>query len=64
VHWFDNLVVLHTATQPAVLVEAGVIVNRHEELVLRDPATRRRIASAVAEGVGACLRAGSRGARF
>jgi N-acetylmuramoyl-L-alanine amidase len=64
VHWFDNLVVLHTATQPAVLIEAGVIVNRHEELVLREPATRRRIASAVAEGVGACLRAGSRSARF
>ncbi|HLB15179.1 MAG TPA: N-acetylmuramoyl-L-alanine amidase [Burkholderiales bacterium] len=58
VHYFDNLVVLHTATQPAVLLEAGVIVNRAEELVLRDPATQRRIAQAVAAGVAECLAAG------
>jgi N-acetylmuramoyl-L-alanine amidase len=64
VHWFDNLVVLHTATQPAFLLEAGVIVNRDEELVLREPATQRRIAAAVAEGVEACLRAGRGEARF
>lgn len=57
VHYYDNLVVLHTATQPAVLLEAGVIVNRAEELVLRDPATQRRIAGAVAAGVGECLAA-------
>ena len=41
VHYYDNLVVLHSATQPAVLLEAGVIVNRAEELALRDPATQR-----------------------
>src|SRR3990172_638604 len=58
VHYFDNLVVLHTATQPAVLLEAGVIVNRAEELVLRDPATQRRIAQAVAAGVAEGLAAG------
>jgi N-acetylmuramoyl-L-alanine amidase len=55
VHYFDNLVVLHTATQPAVLLEAGVIVNRAEELRMREPATRRRIAEAVAAGVRECL---------
>jgi N-acetylmuramoyl-L-alanine amidase len=55
VHYFDNLVVLHTATQPAVLLEAGVILNRAEELAMRDPATQRRIADAVAAGVTACL---------
>jgi N-acetylmuramoyl-L-alanine amidase len=55
VHYYENLVVLHSATQPAVLLEAGVIVNRAEELVLRDPATQRRIAAAVAEGVRRCL---------
>ncbi|MGH8680417.1 MAG: N-acetylmuramoyl-L-alanine amidase family protein [Burkholderiales bacterium] len=55
VHYFDNLVVLHTATQPAVLLEAGVIVNRAEELRLSEPATRRRIAEAVAGGVRECL---------
>jgi N-acetylmuramoyl-L-alanine amidase len=56
VHYFDNLVVLHTAAQPAVLLEAGVIVNRAEEVRLRDPATRRRIAKAVAAAVRECLR--------
>jgi N-acetylmuramoyl-L-alanine amidase len=55
VHYFDNLVVLHTATQPAVLFEAGVIVNRAEELALGDPATQARIAAAVADGVASCL---------
>ncbi len=54
VHYFDNLVVLHTATQPAVLLEAGVIVNRDEELRLSEPATRRRITAAVAAGVREC----------
>jgi N-acetylmuramoyl-L-alanine amidase len=58
VHYFDNLVVLHTATQAAVLLEAGVIVNRAEELRLRDPATHRRIADAVAAGVAECLAVG------
>ena len=57
VHWFDNLVVLHSARQPAVLFEAGVIVNRAEEVTLRDPDSRRRIAAAVADGVRDCLRA-------
>jgi N-acetylmuramoyl-L-alanine amidase len=57
VHYFDNLVVLHAATQPAVLLEAGVIVNRVEELRLGEPATRRRIAEAVAAGVHGCLAA-------
>jgi N-acetylmuramoyl-L-alanine amidase len=55
VHYYDNLVVLHTATQAAVLFEAGVIVNRAEELALREPATRGRIATAVADGVRSCL---------
>jgi N-acetylmuramoyl-L-alanine amidase len=55
VHYYENLVVLHSASQPAVLLEAGVIVNRAEELALRDPATQRLIAAAVAEGVRRCL---------
>lgn len=57
VHYYDNLVVLHSASQPAVLFEAGVIVNRAEELALRDPATQRRMAEAVAAGVRGCLNA-------
>lgn len=60
VHYYDNLVVLHTATQPAVLLEAGVIVNRAEELALRESATQARIAEAVAAGMASCL--GLRGA--
>ena len=60
VHYYDNLVVLHTATQPAVLFEGGVIVNRAEELALRDPATRERMAEAVADGVRSCLAARGR----
>ena len=55
VHYYDNLVVLHTARSPAVLLEAGVIVNRAEETKLASPAARKRIAAAVAEGVGRCL---------
>jgi N-acetylmuramoyl-L-alanine amidase len=61
VHYYENLVVLHSAGQAAVLLEAGVIVNRAEELALRDPATRRLIAAAAAAGIGACL--ASRAAR-
>jgi N-acetylmuramoyl-L-alanine amidase len=55
VHYFDNLVVLHTAAGAAVLLEAGVIVNRAEELGMRDPAVQGRIAGAVAAGVAKCL---------
>ena len=36
---------------PAVLLEAGSIVNREEELLLGTPAHRSVIASAVAEAV-------------
>jgi len=55
VHYYDELFVLRSATQPAVLFEAGVIVNRAEELALREPAMQRRIADAVARGVQGCL---------
>ena len=55
VHYYDNLAVGRTAAMPAVLVEAGVIVNREEDAKLRDPAVRRRVAGAIAEGVARCL---------
>jgi len=55
VHWYDNLVVLHQARQPAVLFEAGVIKNREEELLLADPARQARMAEALATGIAACL---------
>ena len=55
VHYYDNLAVGRTAAMASVLLEAGVIVNREEEARMGNPEVRRRIAAAVAAGVGACL---------
>jgi N-acetylmuramoyl-L-alanine amidase len=55
VHYYDNLIVLKTARTPAVLLEAGVIVNRDEELKVQSEEVRRRIAAAVADGLQRCL---------
>lgn len=55
VHFYDNLVVLHSARQSAVLFEAGVIRHREEELLLRDPARQARMAGEIATGVAACM---------
>jgi N-acetylmuramoyl-L-alanine amidase len=55
VHYFDNLAVARTAAMPAVLVEAGVIVNREEDKRMLDPQVQARIAAALAEGVAECL---------
>jgi len=56
VHYFDNLVVLKTATQPALLLEAGVIVHRAEELAVQQPARREAMATAIASALDVCLR--------
>lgn len=55
VHYFDNLIVLYNATQPALLFEAGVIKHRDEELLLRDPVRQQRMAEEIATGLAACL---------
>lgn len=55
VHYYDHLAVSRTAPMPALLVEAGVIVNRAEEARMRDPAVRRAIAQSIAQGVQQCL---------
>jgi len=55
VHYFDNLAVLKTASIPALLFEAGVIVNRDEELRLREPAVRQRIADGIVSAVDNCI---------
>jgi D-alanyl-D-alanine dipeptidase len=47
----DNLVVLRHTNMPAVLLEAGVIVNRDEELLVSTPAYQAIIAAAVTEAV-------------
>jgi N-acetylmuramoyl-L-alanine amidase len=55
VHFYDNLGVGKTASMPAVLVEAGVIVNRQEEKRMLDPQVRARVARSIAQGVARCL---------
>ncbi len=55
VWYYDNLIVLYRALQPAVLFEAGVIKHRDEELELLDPQRQARMADAVATGIAACL---------
>ncbi len=55
IYYFDDLVVLKTATVPAVLVEAGIILNRSDELLLRQPSTRQRLGAAIAEALRDCL---------
>ena len=55
VHYFDRLAVVRNAAMPALLFEAGVIVNRVEELRQREPAVKRAIADALAQGVRECL---------
>ena len=55
VHYYDGLAVLRHARMPAVLFEAGVIKNRDEEELLRDPARIARMADAIATAVAACV---------
>jgi N-acetylmuramoyl-L-alanine amidase len=51
----DALAVLNTAHSPAILIEAGVVVNAAEEAHLRDPEVFRSQAAAIAAGLRACL---------
>lgn len=55
VHYYDNLAVARTATMPALLFEAGVLVNRNEEARLARPETQAMMANAIARGVLRCL---------
>jgi len=56
IYRYDDLIVLKYATMPALLIEAGIIVNRRDEPILADDAARRRFAGAVAEGVATYCR--------
>jgi N-acetylmuramoyl-L-alanine amidase len=51
VYRYDNLVVLRYTGVPAVLMEAGIIINRAEELLLETPEHRDRIAQATLAAV-------------
>jgi N-acetylmuramoyl-L-alanine amidase len=55
VHYYDGLAVLKGMRAPAVLLEAGVIVNRREELALGRASVRKKMADAVAGAVLRCL---------
>lgn len=54
VYYYDNLWILRNATCPAVLFEAGIIVNRTEEQKIQTAETRHAIAVAVKQGLAAC----------
>jgi N-acetylmuramoyl-L-alanine amidase len=51
VYRYDHLIVLHSTHMPAVLLEAGSIVNRQEELELATPERRLMVAEAVTAAV-------------
>jgi N-acetylmuramoyl-L-alanine amidase len=55
VHYFDNLAVGRAARMASVLIEPGVVVNPEDERRVTEPAMRRRIAAAIAQGVSECL---------
>jgi N-acetylmuramoyl-L-alanine amidase len=58
----DSLAVLKHSTTPAILVEAGVIVNPAEEHWLGRRDVQRMIAGAVADGADRCIATGNKGA--
>jgi N-acetylmuramoyl-L-alanine amidase len=51
VYRYDNLVVLKDVRVPAVLFEAGLIINRKDELVLSTPERRSLLAKAITSAV-------------
>lgn len=52
VYRYDQLVILRTPHMPSVLLEAGSIVNREEELLMATEEHQLQIAAAVTEAVG------------
>ena len=60
VYRYDKLLVLKYTNMPAVLFEAGNIVNREDEIVLQSNERRATIASAVTHAVdGFCVARGT-----
>jgi N-acetylmuramoyl-L-alanine amidase len=53
VYRYDDLVVLRSTRAPAVLFEAGVIVNRDEEALLSSASYQARVSEAVAAAIQA-----------
>jgi len=51
VYRYDQLIVLRNARMPAILLEAGSIINRQEELDMASPQRRALIGAAIAAAV-------------
>ena len=51
VYRYDQLIVLRTTQMPAVLLEAGSIINRAEELVMNSPERQSLIGAGVTDAV-------------
>ena len=51
VYRYDKLIVLRETTMPAVLLEAGMIVNRNDEQTLASPERQALVAAAVTDAV-------------
>ena len=51
VYEYDDLIILKNAKMAAVLLECGIIVNRDEEEQLWNPATQRKIVSAILQSL-------------
>jgi N-acetylmuramoyl-L-alanine amidase len=51
VYRYDQLIVLRTTQMPAVLLEAGSIINREEELLMSSPEHQSLISAAVIDAV-------------
>jgi N-acetylmuramoyl-L-alanine amidase len=60
VYRYDTLFVLREARTPAVLLEAGSIINRDEELVMASPERRQLISAAVVDAIDSFCVAQSR----
>ena len=64
VYRYDQLVILRMPQMPSVLLEAGSIVNRNEELLMATEEHQQQIAGAVTEAVGAfCAQKATRTAK-
>jgi N-acetylmuramoyl-L-alanine amidase len=64
VYRYDQLIVLRKTRMPAVLLEAGSIVNRDEELALKSPERQALISAAATEAVEKfCAARGAHGPR-
>jgi N-acetylmuramoyl-L-alanine amidase len=61
IYRYDGLAVLKLASAPAVLLEAGIIVNRAEEAALASGARQAATARAAAAGVSRFCSAGTQG---